>query len=319
MASYAHRRTGLDKLCMAGGVALNAVANGRLAREGPFTDVWVQPAAGDAGGAVGAAYSAVHKYFGIGRPTHNGQDSMQGMFLGPSFSADETRATLRDAGADFEELGTAGVEDLVSELIDAGKVVGWFQGRMEFGPRALGARSILADARNPQMQSTLNHKIKFREGFRPFAPSVLSERAGDYFDMTMDSPYMTFVVPIAEAVRVQTPDNGTGLERIAEVRSSIPAVTHLDYSARVQTVGRDLNPTFHALISRFAQRTGCPLVVNTSFNVRGEPIVATPHDAFACFARTALDCLVIGPFVVRRERQSKSALAFVGAAAVGLD
>jgi carbamoyltransferase len=319
MARHAHSKTGLDKLCMAGGVALNAVANGRLAREGPFADIWVQPAAGDAGGALGAAYSAVHKYFGVARPAHNGRDSMQGMFLGPSFSPDETRTTLLSVGADFDEVETSATEDLIAELIDNGKVVGWFQGRMEFGPRALGARSILADARDPRMQSTLNHKIKFREGFRPFAPSVLAERATEYFDMTVDSPYMTFVVPVAHAVRVDTPDHQPGLERIAEIRSSIPAVTHLDYSARVQTVARDVNPTFHSLISRFADRTGCPLVVNTSFNVRGEPIVATPRDAFACFARTALDCLVIGPFVLRRETQSASALAFRAAGAVGID
>ena len=319
MANYAHRRTGLDKLCMAGGVSLNAVANGRLAREGPFREVWVQPAAGDAGGAVGAAYSAVHKYFSVPRPAHNGRDSMQGMFLGPSFSPDETRAALVEAGAEFEELAPSATEDLVAELIDDGKVVGWFQGRMEFGPRALGARSILADARDPRMQSTLNHKIKFREGFRPFAPSVLFERAAEYFDVTGDSPYMTFVVPVTQAARVGTFDTAPGLARIAEVRSTIPAVTHLDYSARVQTVTRDVNPGFHALISRFADRTGCPLVVNTSFNVRGEPIVATPRDAFACFARTALDCLVIGPFVLRREVQSAAALALVGAAPMSLD
>jgi carbamoyltransferase len=319
MARHAHRITGLDKLCMAGGVALNAVANGRLARESPFADVWVQPAAGDAGGAVGAAYSAVHKYFGVARPAHNGHDSMQGMFLGPSFSPDETRAALLSVGADFDELEMSATEDLVAELIDDGKVVGWFQGRMEFGPRALGARSILADARDPRMQSTLNHKIKFREGFRPFAPSVLAERATEYFDITVDSPYMTFVVPVTHAVRLDPLDTQPGLDRIADVRSSIPAVTHLDYSARVQTVARDVNPTFHSLISRFAERSGCPLVVNTSFNVRGEPIVATPHDAFACFARTALDCLVIGPFVLRRETQSTRALAFGGAAPVGID
>jgi carbamoyltransferase len=318
MANHAHRRTGLDKLCMAGGVALNAVANGRLAREGPFADVWVQPAAGDAGGAVGAAYSAVHKYFGVSRPAHNGQDSMQGMFLGPSFSPDETRSTLLSVGAHFDELETCATEELVAELIDDGKVVGWFQGRMEFGPRALGARSILADARNPRMQSTLNHKIKFREGFRPFAPSVLSERAAEYFDITVDLPYMTFVVPVRHAVRVDTPSEG-GLERITEVRSSIPAVTHLDYSARVQTVGRDVNPTFHSLISRFAEKTNCPLVINTSFNVRGEPIVATPQDAFTCFARTGLDCLVIGPFVLRRETQSNLALSSSRAAPMVLD
>jgi len=320
MARYAHRRTGLDKLCMAGGVALNAVANGRLAREGPFAEVWVQPAAGDAGGALGAAYVASHKYFGQPRGERAGTDSMQATLLGPGFEVDEIRAALDRAGARYEEVEDSSPEDRAAEMLADGKIVGWFQGRMEFGPRALGARSILADARDPGMQSRLNQKIKFREGFRPFAPSILSERATEYFDLKGESPYMTFVVPVAVSRRRAGGGAGlTGLQRVAEVRSEIPAVTHLDYSARVQTVAREQNPVFHRLISTFAHLTGCPVIVNTSFNVRGEPIVCTPADAFACFARTSIDALVIGPFEVRREMQSETSLAAAGSAAVGLD
>jgi carbamoyltransferase len=319
ISSYAHRLTGLDKLCMAGGVALNAVANGRLAREGPFAEIWVQPAAGDAGGAIGAAYCAIHKYFGQPRQKHEGTDSMQGTFLGPAFTPDEIRVALRQAGAQYDDSSDRNAEESAAELISDGKVVGWFQGRMEFGPRALGGRSILADARDPGMQSRLNQKIKFREGFRPFAPSILSERATEYFDIRGESPYMTFVVPVTESRRFQRRSNSAGLQRVAEARSQIPAVTHLDYSARVQTVARAQNPVFHGLISAFAERTGCPLLVNTSFNVRGEPIVATPADAFACFARTAIDALVIGPFLVRREMQSGRSLAIAAPAAIGVD
>jgi carbamoyltransferase len=319
MAKYAYRRTGLDKLCMAGGVALNAVANGRLEREGPFSEIWVQPAAGDAGGAIGAAYCALHKYFGHPRTKRAGSDSMKGTFLGPAFTPGEVSETLLEAGANFEDLSDGSIDDSVAELIGDGKVVGWFQGRMEFGPRALGARSILADARDPAMQSRLNQKIKFREGFRPFAPSVLGERASEYFDIRGESPYMTSVVPVLESRRVHGGDRAAGLSSVANVRSQIPAVTHLDYSARLQTVSREQNPVFHGLISAFAGRTGCPLVVNTSFNVRGEPIVATPRDALACFARTAIDALVIGPFVVRREMQSKQSLATAAPEMVGID
>lgn len=320
MARYAHQRTGLDKLCMAGGVALNAVANGRLAREGPFAEVWVQPAAGDAGGALGAAYAASHKYFGQPRSERAGSDSMQATLLGPGFEVDEIRAALDGAGAHYEEVDDSSPEDRAAELIADGKIVGWFQGRMEFGPRALGARSILADARDPGMQSRLNQKIKFREGFRPFAPSILSERAMEYFELKGESPYMTFVVPVAASRRRSGGGAGsTGLQRVAEVRSEIPAVTHLDYSARVQTVAREQNPVFHRLISTFADQTGCPVIVNTSFNVRGEPIVCTPADAFACFARTSIDALVIGPFVVRREVQAETSLTAAGSRAVGLD
>ena len=320
MARYAHKRTQLANLCMAGGVALNAVANGRLLRESPFEHIWIQPAAGDAGGALGAAYAAVHKYFGHSRSEHAGTDTMQAALLGPEFDADAIEADLRAAGAEYEVVDDSGSENRAAAMIVDGKVVGWFQGRMEFGPRALGTRSILADARQKDMQSRLNQKIKFREGFRPFAPSVLAERATEYFDIDDASPYMTFVVPVTGRRRLPVGnDNAAGLERVAEVRSEIPAVTHLDYTARVQTVARDENPTFHRLIAAFARQTGCPLVVNTSFNVRGEPIVCTPADAYACFARTAIDALFIGPFLVRREMQNKSSLAAAASVAVGLD
>jgi len=320
MAGHAHRLTGLPRLCMAGGVALNAVANGRLAREGPFSEIWVQPAAGDAGGALGAAYVGRHKYFERARPAPKG-DAMRAALLGPAFDADAIRDTLDATGARYDDVSGAGPADVAAELISDGMVVGWFQGRMEFGPRALGARSILADPRNPEMQSRINQKIKFREGFRPFAPSVLAERTADYFDATVHAPYMTFVVPVAESRRRDGEAGATGLPRVHAVRSDIPAVTHLDYSARIQTVAREENPAFHDVISSFDERTGCPVLVNTSFNVRGEPIVCTPRDAYACFARTRLDALVIGPFVVRRGEQDESALSAAGArsSAIGLD
>lgn len=319
MAAHAHERTGLDRLCMAGGVALNAVANGRLLREGPFSEVWVQPASGDAGGALGAALLASHRYFDLPRAARNGRDSMSAALLGPEFGSDEIRSALDDAGASYEQVTHESPGEAAAGLVAEGKVVGWFQGRMEFGPRALGARSILADAREPGMQSRLNQKIKFREGFRPFAPAVLAERAGDYFDMKAPAPYMTFVFPLAESRRRAPAGAGTGLSRVHEVRSDIPAVTHLDYSARVQTVSEEENPEFYRVISSFAARTGCPLVVNTSFNVRGEPIVCTPRDAFACFARTRMDALVIGPFLVRRSEQSESVVSAAGSAVLALD
>lgn len=309
MARRARERTGLDRLCLSGGVALNAVANGRIAREGPFKEIWVQPAAGDAGGALGAAYVASHKYFGRPRKDRGGKDSMHAALLGPQFDNDEIRAALDAAGARYQEIEGMSPEIRAAQLIADGMVVGWFQGRMEFGPRALGARSILADARDRGMQSRLNQRIKFREGFRPFAPSVLSERAAEYFELHMESPYMTFVVPVAESRRRHTGETGaTGLSRLNEVRSEIPAVTHLDYSARAQTVCREQNPVFYALIAAFASETGCPIIVNTSFNVRGEPIVCTPADAVRCFLGTALDALVIGPFVVMREARVEPAL-----------
>jgi len=320
MARYAHERTGLERLCLAGGVALNAVANGRLAREGPFSEIWVQPAAGDAGGAVGAAYTAAHKYFGLPRPPRDGADAMQGALLGPLFTPDEIRESLDSFGVRFEDVAGSSPEERAAQLIADRQIVGWFQGRMEFGPRALGARSILADAREPDMQSRLNRTIKFREGFRPFAPSVLSERAEEYFELKGASPYMTVVVPVSVARRRDpAPNAATGLSRVQEIRSDIPAVTHLDYSARVQTVSRSVNPSFHRLISSFAAETGCPVMVNTSFNVRGEPIVCSPADALACFARTAIDALVIGPFLVTRTSQREGFLSSATAAAVAPD
>jgi carbamoyltransferase len=262
----------------------------------------------------------VHKYFGHPRSDHAGIDTMQAALLGPEFDADAIEADLRAAGAEYEAVRDSGPEDRAAAMIADGKIVGWFQGRMEFGPRALGTRSILADARNRGMQSRLNQKIKFREGFRPFAPSILAERATEYFDIVDASPYMTFVVPLTASRRLPAGNsNVTGLERVTEIRSEIPAVTHLDYTARIQTVAHDENPTFHRLISAFAKQTGCPLVVNTSFNVRGEPIVCTPADAYACFARTAIDAMIIGPFVVRREMQTKASLAAAASAAVALD
>ncbi|MDQ3673950.1 MAG: carbamoyltransferase [Gemmatimonadota bacterium] len=320
IARHAHQLTGLGKLCLAGGVALNVVANGRLAREGPFSEIWVQPAAGDAGGALGAAFVACHKYFGQPRTERQGRDEMQATLLGPRFTPDHIRATLDSAGAAYNEIEPSARAARAADLIADGMVVGWFQGRMEFGPRALGARSIVADPRDPAMQSRLNQKIKFREGFRPFAPSVLSERATEYFDLKGESPYMTTVVPVkASRRRAPSDDGATGLSRVNAARSEIPAVTHLDYSARVQTVSQTENPGFHALISAFADRTGCPLVINTSFNVRGEPIVCTPTDALACFARTAMDALVIGPFVLMREDQHQQSFAASASGAMALD
>jgi carbamoyltransferase len=244
---------------------------------------------------------------------------MQAALLGPDFSPDDIRSALDGRGARYEQIDESNVADQAAELIADGKIVGWFQGRMEFGPRALGASSILADARSPEMQSRLNQKIKFREGFRPFAPSVMSERTAEFFELDVESPYMTLVAPIVASRRRRQDSIVDGLSRVNEVRSEIPAVTHLDYSARVQTVSREQNPVFHGLISSFADRTGCPLVINTSFNVRGEPIVCNPSDALACFARTAIDALVIGPFMVRRDMQSGSLRTEASAGALGLD
>jgi carbamoyltransferase len=319
MARTAHRETGCDALCLAGGVALNAVANGRLLREGPFRDVWVQPAAGDAGGAVGAALLAWHRWLEQPRAPRSGDDGMRGAALGPSFAADEAERELRAAGAHFVRLDESELLDRTAQLLASGAVVGWFDGPMEFGPRALGARSILADPRDPQMQSLLNRKIKFREGFRPFAPSVLEDRAEEYFDLDRPSPYMLVVAPVRERHRCETEEGAWGIDRINQPRSDIPAVTHLDYSARVQTVSADRTPRFHALISAFEARTGCPMLVNTSFNVRGEPIVCTPTDAYACFMRTAIDALVVFPFLLLRGDQPVGRAAATWQRPPGLD
>ena len=306
MARTAHKLTGEKSLCLAGGVALNAVANGRLLREGPFERIWIQPAAGDAGASVGAAMLAECRYFEgrRGTPGQNG-DRMKNALLGPDFPESEIRSTLDGFGAVYETVEDADLFVRTAKLLAAGMVIGWFQGRMEFGPRALGARSILADARDPEMQSKLNLKIKFREGFRPFAPSVLKDSAGEYFELEGDSPYMLIVAPVAEKQLLAREEHSKpmwGIDRLNVPRSRIPAVTHLDGSARIQTVEEE-NGRFYLLLKEFHRTTGCPVLVNTSFNVRGEPIVCTPADAYRCFMRTNLDFLVVGNHILRRKEQ----------------
>ncbi len=306
MARTLHRETGLDKLCLAGGVALNCVANGRILREGPFSQLWIQPAAGDAGGALGVAQLAWHRFCQRPRTVVPGRDGMKGAYLGPEFSPEEIEAYLVSQGAAFERFERACLATRVAQLLAEDKVIGWFDGRMEFGPRALGARSILGDARSPRMQAQMNLKIKFREGFRPFAPSVLRERVGDYFELDCDSPYMLLVAPVKRARQIPMTGEQQGLwgiDQLNVARSDIPAVTHIDYSARVQTVTHDTNPNYHALLKEFERLTGCPVLVNTSFNVRGEPIVCTPADAYQCFMRTHIDYLVLGPFLLDKAQQ----------------
>jgi carbamoyltransferase len=306
MARTAHRRTGLDALCLAGGVALNCVGNGRLLREGPFRRIWIQPAAGDAGGALGVAQLISHRHNGRPRTVKPGCDSMRGGYLGPEYSEEEIHRFLASTGAPYTRLDDDELVHRTAMLLAQEKVVGWFDGRMEFGPRALGARSILGDARSPRMQAQMNLKIKFREGFRPFAPSVLRERVGDYFELDTDSPYMLLVAPVREERRIPIPDAQNalwGIDRLNVPRSDIPAVTHVDYSARVQTVTKEVNGRYYDLIKAFERLTGCGVVVNTSFNVRGEPIVCTPADAYRCFMRTNIDALVLGPFVLEKGSQ----------------
>jgi carbamoyltransferase len=306
MARAVHRATGLDNLCLAGGVALNCVANGRLLREGPFSQVWIQPAAGDAGGALGVAQLIWHRYCEQPRTVNSGKDSMKGAYLGPEFSPEEIGAYLDAQGAAYERLDRRALLQRVAQLLAGEKVVGWFDGRMEFGPRALGARSILGDPRSPRMQAQMNLKIKFREGFRPFAPSVLRERVSDYFELDRDSPYMLLVAPVKrERQRPMTAAQRRlwGIEQLNVVRSDIPAVTHIDYSARIHTVDPGTNPNYYDLIKEFERLTGCAVLVNTSFNVRGEPIVCTPADAYRCFMRTHIDHLVLGPFLLDKAAQ----------------
>ncbi|PBQ34809.1 hypothetical protein CNR22_04085 [Sphingobacteriaceae bacterium] len=299
--------TGAENLCMAGGVALNCVANGKLQALGIFKNIFIQPAAGDAGGALGAAMAAAHLYFDETRQVEAGNDQMQGTYLGPDFSDKEIEQVCKNTKAVYTHYDD--LNDLCHATalqIANGKVVGWFQGRMEFGPRALGNRSILADARNADMQKKLNIKIKNREGFRPFAPSVLSEVAGDYFDLDVASPYMLMVAPVREALRNHLPENFDQMalwDKLYFQRSTIPAVTHLDFSARVQTVNKAVNPKYHALISAYKKLTGSGLIVNTSFNVRGEPIVCNPYDAYRCFMSTEMDYLVMGNYVFAKTEQ----------------
>jgi len=306
MVRTLHRETGMDNLCLAGGVALNCVANGRILREGPFRRLWIQPAAGDAGGALGVAQLIWHRYCKQPRSVAPGRDGMQGAYLGPAFSPQEIEAYLVSQGAPYERLERGCLLRQAARLLADEKVVGWFDGRMEFGPRALGARSILGDPRSPRMQAQMNLKIKFREGFRPFAPSVLRERAGEYFELACDSPYMLLVAPVKQERQIPMSDEQRrlwGIEQLNVVRSDIPAVTHIDYSARVQTVTRDTNPNYYDLITEFDRLTGCPVLVNTSFNVRGEPIVCTPADAYRCFMRTNIDYLIVGPFLLDKTQQ----------------
>ncbi len=307
MTRELRRAYGIPNLCLAGGVALNCVANGKVLRDGAFERIWVQPAAGDAGGAVGAALAAWHDHLSQPRSTQTRRDGMRGSYLGPEFAQADIEQRLMAAGARFEVI--ADDSQLLQRTVDAlagGEAVGWFQGRMEFGPRALGGRSILGDPRNPEMQKTLNLKIKFRESFRPFAPSVLAEDVADYFEFTGDSPYMLMVADVARQRRLPMRAADAqlfGIDKLNVLRSDIPAVTHVDYSARIQTVHAETNPRYHQLISAFKQRTGCPVLVNTSFNVRGEPIVGSPEDAFRCFMGTHMETLVIGNCLLAKSAQ----------------
>ena len=301
------QETGLKNLCLAGGVALNCVANGKVLRDGAFPNLWIQPAAGDAGGALGAALAGY--YLHQGQPRHvagGGQDAMRGSYLGPEFGQADIENRLRAAGARFQVLDDDGLIDACAAALAEEKALGWFQGRMEFGPRALGGRSILGDARSPAMQSVLNLKVKYRESFRPFAPSVLREDVADWFELAGDSPYMLLVADVAEGRRIpMTVEQQAlfGIEKLNVPRSEIPAVTHVDYSARIQTVHPETNPRYHALIAKFKEKTGCPVIVNTSFNVRGEPIVGTPEDAFRCFMGTEIERLAVGNCLLLKEDQ----------------
>ena len=297
--------TGCRRLCLAGGVALNCVANGKLLRDGPFDDIWIQPAAGDAGGAIGAASVAWHEQLGHER-TVNGGDRMQGSYLGPRFDDAQIQESLDSLGAVYRRLPDEALYPELATVLDDGGVIGWFQGRMEFGPRALGGRSIIGDPRNRKMQSVMNLKIKYRESFRPFAPSVLEERVSDYFELDRASPYMLIVAPVAESLRLPISEEQAdlfGIARLNVPRSEIPAITHVDYSARVQTVNAATNPRYYALLKAFEARTGCGVLVNTSFNVRGEPIVCTPEDAYRCFMRTEMDYLVLENFILAKPEQ----------------
>ena len=308
MARHVKRITGEKYLCLAGGVALNCVGNGKLLRENIFDDIWIQPAAGDAGGAIGAAYIVYHQHLNNPLPSKKGRDLQKGSYLGPQYSNDEIRKFLSHHSLPYQFLETDELIDVVSDLIIKEKIIGWFQGRMEFGPRALGSRTIIGDARSPSMQKKMNLKIKFREGFRPFAPSVLAEKAGEWFEIDRESPYMLLVAEVKkEKQRRMTSEetNLWGIDQLNVIRSEVPAITHIDYSARLQTVNKLDNSRYHGLISRFYEKTGCPVIVNTSFNVRGEPIVQSPLDAYKCFMRTELDVLVLENFILYKDEQPK--------------
>jgi carbamoyltransferase len=305
MARAAHAQTGLPNLCLAGGVALNCVGNGKILREGPFERLWIQPAAGDAGGALGVAQIIWHRHLGNPRRAQS-CDSMKGAYLGPSYTPEQIARTLDAFGAVYHRLEREELIAQAAQCMADGNVLGWFNGRMEFGPRALGSRSILGDPRSPEMQAKMNLKIKFRESFRPFAPSILEHRTPDWFELDAESPYMLLVSPVRAERRIAMTDEQNalfGIDKLNVPRSDVPAITHVDYSARVQTVSRERSPDYFDLISRFEELTGCPLVVNTSFNVRGEPIVCTPRDAYVCFMRTDMDQLAVGPFLLHKSEQ----------------
>jgi len=307
-ANYLHRETGLNNLCMAGGVALNCVGNGKLLRNGPFKNIWIQPAAGDAGGALGAALCTWYGYLNNPRHTNEQIDSQKQSLLGPEFSDEETLAQLAQFGAVTKSIQGDDLFKVTADLLEQEKLIVWFQGRMEFGPRALGNRSILGDPRSQAMQATMNLKIKFRESFRPFAPAIMREHVSDYFELDSDSPYMLMVAPVSEKRRLSMTADQEKLFGIAKLnvpKSDIPAVTHVDYSARIQTVTVSQHPIFYKLLAAFKAKTGCPVLVNTSFNVRGEPIVGTPEDAYACFMRTNMDALIVGNIVMLKEEQPK--------------
>jgi carbamoyltransferase len=306
MARYIHRETKQKNLCLAGGVALNCVGNGKILREGPFDNIWIQPAAGDAGGALGAALFVWYQYLDNQRTIEGQKDFMKASCLGPEFSSSQLLHYFETNNITYEELSSEQIPVRIADLIAAQKTIGWFQGRMEFGPRALGARSIIGDARSSQMQEIMNLKIKFRESFRPFAPSVLREKVADYFNLDRESPYMMLVAPVKENIRREmTPQEQAyfGLDKLHVARSVIPAVTHVDYSARVQTVTEETNPLYYGMIKKFNEKYGTPVIINTSFNVRGEPIVCSPEDAYMCFMRTNMDYLIMGNYLLNKEKQ----------------
>ena len=308
LGKHVYKETGLKNLSLAGGVALNCVANGRLLREGPFENIWIQPASGDAGGALGSALIGWYNYFEKPREVSSNKDSQKGSYLGPEFSNDDIIEFLNQKEINYKIIEDDSIPETISGLIAREKVIGWFQGRMEFGPRALGARSIIGDARSPKMQAQMNLKIKFREGFRPFAPSVLAEKANEYFDINVNSPYMLLVAYIKENhQKKMNPDEQKlfGIDKLNIIRSDIPAVTHVDYSARIQTVHKETNKLYYDLIRKFDEINNCPAIINTSFNVRGEPIVCTPEDAYKCFMRTDIDFLIMGNYLIDKAEQKK--------------
>ena len=306
MTRHIHRETGQKNLCLAGGVALNCVGNGRILREGPFENIWIQPAAGDAGSALGVALFVWYQYLGNKRITTGKRDFQQGSYLGPKFKNDSLFDYLKKNNISHTELNKEEIPEKIADLIAEQQVIGWFQGRMEFGPRALGNRSIIGDARSAKMQETMNLKIKFRESFRPFAPSIINESVSDLFEIDRESPYMLLVAPVKKDIRRKTSceeEKLFGFDKLNIIRSSIPAVTHVDYSARIQTVNKEDNLLYYKVIEKFGEKYGSPVIINTSFNVRGEPIVCTPEDAYTCFMRTNMDYLIMGNFLIDKKEQ----------------